>query len=128
MAGAARAGAVIYVSDLAVQIRFYQTLFNMSVLHRQADYGVLENEDIQLVLRTMPAPVAVSSPPALRQNCAIMLFFSVPSLAWAELKAADLGGELLAQQWSGPGFVMRRGVDPEGNVLQLREWQGNADE
>ena len=66
-----------------------------------------------------------------RRSCgkrgAIKLFFTVPSLAWAEAKAADLGGGLLPQQWTGPGFVVRNAFDPEGNILQLRELLGSPD-
>ncbi|MGL5287015.1 MAG: VOC family protein [Aeromonas sp.] len=132
MAGAARAGALIYVSDLARQIRFYQTLLGMQVLHHADDYAVLENADAQLVLHSIPAPyadkVVVHNPPQIRETSAIKLFFSVSSLAQAEVKAADLGGGLLPAQWSGPGFVMRNGFDPEGNVLQLREWLAESTE
>ena len=87
---------------------------------------VLENGDIQLLVHAIPEPyigqVVVTTPPALREQGAIKLFFTVPSLAWAEAKAADLGGGLLPQQWSGPGFVVRNAFDPEGNILQLREF------
>ncbi|KUE80253.1 hypothetical protein ATO46_03650 [Aeromonas schubertii] len=127
MAGAARAGALIYVADLARQAQFYQALLGMQVLHQDAQYAVLDNGDTQLVLHRMPAPyveqIVISVPPTLREQCAIKLFFSVPSLARAEVKVADLGGGMLPEQWSGAGFVVRNAFDPEGNLFQLRQWE-----
>ncbi|MFR9717818.1 glyoxalase/bleomycin resistance/dioxygenase family protein [Aeromonas diversa] len=130
MTKAARAGALIYVSDLGKQLHFYRTLLGMDVLHQDAEYAVLDHADAQLVLHVIPPAyadnVALTTPPTLREQCAIKLFFSVPSLARAEIMADDLGGGVLAQQWRGPGFVVRNAFDPEGNVLQLRQWLDDA--
>jgi predicted enzyme related to lactoylglutathione lyase len=35
-----------------------------------------------------------------------------------------LGGVLYAEQWQGPGFLVNNACDPEGNVFQVREFQG----
>ena len=130
MPGPARAGALIYARDLGLLTRFYRTVLQMMVCHQDGQLVVLENTDIQLLLHIIPAPysgqVVVTTPPELREQSAIKLFFTVPSLAWAEARAADLGGGLLPQQWSGSGFVVRNAFDPEGNVLQLREFFTSA--
>lgn len=128
MPGPARAGALIYAKDPGLLTHFYRTLLQMDLLSQDEQLVVLENGDFQLLLHTIPEPYAgqieVTQPPELRELSAIKLFFTVPSLAWAEAKAADLGGGLLPQQWSGPGFVLRNAFDPEGNILQLREFLG----
>lgn len=128
MPGPARAGALIYAKDPGLLTHFYRTLLQMDLLSQDEQLVVLENGDFQLLLHTIPEPyagqVVVTQPPELREHSAIKLFFTVPSLAWAEAKAADLGGGLLPQQWSGPGFVLRNAFDPEGNILQLREFLG----
>ena len=126
MPGPARAGALIYAREPGLLSHFYRTLLQMEIRSQSEQLIVLENCDIQLLVHAIPEPyigqVVVTTPPALREQGAIKLFFTVPSLAWAEAKAADLGGGLLPQQWSGPGFVVRNAFDPEGNILQLREF------
>lgn len=125
MPGPARAGALIHAKDLGRLTLFYRTLLQMEILSQDDGFVVMENHDIQLLLRAMPdaiaRDIAIEVPPRLREHGAIQLFFTVPSLAWAEAKAADLGGGVQQQQWSGPGFVLRNAFDPEGNILQLRE-------
>lgn len=126
MLGPARAGALIYAREPGLLSHFYRTLLQMEIRSQSEQLIVLENGDIQLLVHAIPEPyigqIVVTTPPALREQGAIKLFFTVPSLAWAEAKAADLGGGLLPQQWSGPGFVVRNAFDPEGNILQLREF------
>ncbi|MBW3804427.1 glyoxalase/bleomycin resistance/dioxygenase family protein [Aeromonas jandaei] len=131
MPGPARAGALIYAREPGLLSHFYRTLLQMEIRSQSEQLIVLENGDIQLLVHAIPEPyieqVVVTMPPALREQGAIKLFFTVPSLAWAEAKAADLGGGLLPQQWSGPGFVVRNAFDPEGNILQLREFLNAQD-
>lgn len=131
MPGPARAGALIYAKDLGLLTHFYRTLLQMVVCSQDEQLVVLENSDIQLLIHAIPEPyagqVVIKRPPELREEGAIKLFFTVSSLAWAEAKAADLGGGLLPQQWTGPGFVVRNAFDPEGNILQLRELLGSPD-
>ncbi|MGH1408012.1 MAG: glyoxalase/bleomycin resistance/dioxygenase family protein [Aeromonas sp.] len=131
MPGPARAGALIYAREPGLLSHFYRTLLQMEIRSQSEQLIVLENGDIQLLVHVIPEPyigqVVVTTPPALREQGAIKLFFTVPSLAWAEAKAADLGGGLLPQQWSGPGFVVRNAFDPEGNILQLREFLSAQD-
>ncbi|MGN5112453.1 VOC family protein [Aeromonas jandaei] len=131
MPGPARAGALIYAREPGLLSHFYRTLLQMEIRSQSEQLIVLENGDIQLLVHAIPesyiGQVVVTTPPALREQGAIKLFFTVPSLAWAEAKAADLGGGLLPQQWSGPGFVVRNAFDPEGNILQLREFLNAQD-
>ncbi|MCX7132522.1 VOC family protein [Aeromonas sp.] len=131
MPGPARAGALIYARDLGLLTHFYRTLLQMDIRSQDAAFVVMENDDIQLLIHAIPESIAcdinIQVPPILREQGAIKLFFTVPSLAWAEARAADLGGGLLPQQWPGPGFVLRNAFDPEGNILQLREFLSAPD-
>ncbi len=87
---------------------------------------VLESADIQLLVHWIPPPFAegivITSPPQRREDTALKFFFSVPSLAAARLAARAAGGEVFAENWQGPGFTVCNGMDPEGNVFQVREF------
>lgn len=94
-----------------------------------ADGGkvVLESAEFLLVVHAIPKEIAdsisIASPPELRTNVPIKLFFPVASLAEARDKAASLGGALYPsdKEWGGRGFRACDGYDPEGNIVQLRE-------
>lgn len=121
----ARAGLFVYAKDLARLATFYEALLGMTRVHATPEIVVLRSPDLQLVVHAMPAHVAaqveLAQPPVRREDAAYKFFHPVPSLAAAHATAASLGGEVLPEQWRGPGFVVRNAVDPEGNIFQLRE-------
>lgn len=125
MSGPPRAGLFIYAKDLARLAQFYQSLLGMTRAHETPDLVVLRSPELQITVNAMPAHVAaqveISSPPAKRDGAAYKFFFTVPSLAAASQAASSLGGEVLPEQWRGPGFVVSNAVDPEGNIFQVRE-------
>lgn len=125
MSGPARAGLFIYAKDLPRLARFYETLLGMTRTRATEDLVVLGSPDMQLTLHAMPSAIAaalsITVPPAKRDDAALKFFFTVASLAEAASKAPALGGEVLPEQWQGPGFRVRNAVDPEGNIFQLRE-------
>ena len=125
MSGPTRAGLFIYAKDLSRLAGFYESLLCMSCAHSAPDLVVLRSPDIQLTLHAIPAPIAasisISSPPEKREDAALKFFFTVPSIAEAAAKAPALGGEVLPEQWQGPGFRVCNVVDPEGNIFQVRE-------
>ena len=94
MPGPARAGALIYARDPGLLSHFYRTLLQMEIRSQSDELIVQENADIQLLLHAIPAPyaeqVVITTPPQLREQGAIKLFFTVPSLAWAEAKAISV--------------------------------------
>jgi predicted enzyme related to lactoylglutathione lyase len=126
----APAGAVIYARDLARLSDFYLRTLGMRLLHAEPGHQVIESDDMQLHMYAIPAHIAstfsISSPPQVREEQAIKLFFTVPSIADAAAVAASLGGAVSGPQSPGPGFRMRNGYDPEGNVFQLRERVADA--
>ncbi|WP_313951602.1 glyoxalase/bleomycin resistance/dioxygenase family protein [Accumulibacter sp.] len=125
MPGPAKAGALIYAKDLERLSHFYQTLLSMQVLCADREHHVIESADIQLVIHAIPPRIAarfsIATPPVPREEQSLKLFFTVPSLSGAETVAASLGGALFGQEYAGPGFKVRNGYDPEGNIFQVRE-------
>lgn len=123
--GPARAGQLIYALDLPRLAACYQALLGMRVLHADDDHQVLQSADAQLVLHAIPPAIAagirIATPPEAREDTAIKPFFTVASLAEAEAALLQHGGRWAAGEWLGPGFRCRNAVDPEGNVIQLRE-------
>lgn len=125
MTAPARAGAVLYAKDAAVLAEFYRQLLAAQQLHAEPAYFVLQSPDVQLVLHAIPEPIAstfvIASPPEPREDAAIKLFFTVPSIELARETAERFGGVVHGQAWEGDGFTACDAMDPEGNVFQLRE-------
>ncbi len=125
MPGPANAGLFVYAFDAVRLARFYETLLGLQRRHQNDELIVLENADIQLVVHAVPpaarAAAAPTTPPQPRWQSALKFFVTVPSLAAAQTTAQSLGGEVFAEQWAGPDFIVRNAMDPEGNVFHLRE-------
>lgn len=125
MPSPARAGALVYAKDMARLASFYRQMLGATTLHEDAEHAVLQSPDVQLVIHAIPAHIAssisVESPPEPREEQAIKLFFTVPSISWARATARAGGGEVHGQLWSGPGFTACNAIDPEGNIFQVRE-------
>lgn len=125
MSGPARAGLFIYAKEVERLARFYQSLLGMTRAHATAELVILRSPDLQVAIHPLPTAVAarveISVPPVPRDSAAYKFFHTVPSLARAAEVAASLGGEVLPEQWRGPGFVVCNAVDPEGNIFQVRE-------
>jgi len=122
-----KSGAVLFAKDLPRMAKFYEELLHLSVAVADRDKVVLESAEFLLVVHAVPPEVAesitITSPPELRTNVPIKLFFPVASLAEARAKASSLGGALYPshKEWGGRGFRACDGYDPEGNIVQLRE-------
>jgi predicted enzyme related to lactoylglutathione lyase len=125
MPGPARAGLFVYAKDLARLARFYEALLGMTRLHATDEMVVLESQDVQLIVHAIPPHIAatfeITTPPQRREDTALKFFFTVPTIAAARAQAPALGGEVMLQQWQGPGFVVCNACDPEGNIFQVRE-------
>lgn len=125
MTDTARAGALIYAKDLESLSAFYQGVLPVARVEAGPAHHVLTWPDFQLILHAIPPHIAetftISVPPVPREETALKLFFTVPSLAAAGDTAARLGGRLFDSGWEGPGFRARGGWDPEGNIFELRE-------
>ncbi|MEC8813751.1 MAG: glyoxalase/bleomycin resistance/dioxygenase family protein [Pseudomonadota bacterium] len=125
MSGPARAGLFVYAVDATRVARFYQNVVGMEILHEREDLIVLQSPDIQLLVHKIPAAIAngisIEVPPIRRENTALKFFFTVQSLDSARNSAGEYNGEISNETWDGPGFIACNGIDPEGNVFQIRE-------
>ena len=124
MPGPARAGAIVYAKQLDALSRFYQAVLGMQPLLQDDTHHVIENADAQLLIHAIPAGIAstieITVPPALREDQAIKLFFTVPSLSQAAAVAEPLGGGVFGPTYEVLGLHLRNAYDPEGNIFQLR--------
>lgn len=127
MSDHAKAGAVLYVTDVERVSAFYEAVAGLPVTHREADHIVLESPAFQLVVLSIPdriaATITIATPPVRRENTAIKPVFFIADIAAARIAAAQLGGELNPpeREWTFQGHRVCDGHDPEGNVLQFRE-------
>lgn len=126
MSGPARFGALIYAKDLLLLSDFYRQLLDMRLVKGNEEMHVLASADAQLLIHAIPEHIAstftISSPPVPREDAALKLFFSVPSMREAIATISRLGGSVWPEEWRGPGFNVRNAIDPEGNIFQIREF------
>lgn len=122
------AGAVIYAADLDCLAAFYVTALGFHERGRDSDHVVLEANGFQLVLLkrdvvTVTAADAESTPRPRRSECAIKPVFMVTRIADARAASATVGGVINAarHEWLFGEHRVCDGLDPEGNVVQLRE-------
>jgi predicted enzyme related to lactoylglutathione lyase len=124
MPGPARAGALVYAKALDRLSAFYQQVLGMRLLAADGHHHVIESADLQLVIHAIPphiaADIALTTPPQVREDQAIKLFFTVASLATAQAQIEALGGGVFGPVYPGPGFQARNAFDCEGNVFHLR--------
>lgn len=125
-------GAVLYVKNLARVQAFYQAVLSLEVESAEKDHVVLASPTFQLVVLAAPEQIAASieiqSPPRRRAETPIKLAFEVTSISTARAVARQHGGELLPpeREWNFHGYRVCDGHDPEGNVVQFRQYEGRS--
>jgi predicted enzyme related to lactoylglutathione lyase len=67
--------------------------------------------------------IDIATPPEPREDTPLKLVFGVEDIGRARLRAAELGGAVnaTAREWQFDGDTVCDGIDPEGNVFQLRQ-------
>ncbi|MGH2851473.1 MAG: glyoxalase/bleomycin resistance/dioxygenase family protein [Solirubrobacteraceae bacterium] len=121
------AAAVIYVLDLPRMRAFYEACAGLSEVEAAERFCVLASGDWSLSLVSMPATTAASTvvadPPQRREQAAVKLVFDVESLDEHESLVAASGGHVDSADaaWEFQGFRHLDCLDPEANVIQLRE-------
>ena len=120
------AGAIVYAKDVDRLARFYADVAGLELAHRASDHAVLESDSFELVVVAIPEPtasrIAIATPPTRRENTAFKLVFHVERLEDARAAALAAGGAIdpAGKEWSFQGLRTCDGIDPEGNVIQLR--------
>lgn len=132
MAATFHAGAVLYAKNLALVQAFYQAVLSLEIEHAEKNHVVLVSPTFQLVVLKIPEPIAssieIESPPRRRTETPIKLVFEVTSIAQARAVARLHNGELLPpeHEWNFHGYRVCDGQDPEGNVVQFRQYQSGS--
>jgi predicted enzyme related to lactoylglutathione lyase len=122
------AAAVVYVRDLRRMRDFYEACFGMSVLESGGDeYCVLASEDWSVSLVAVPATIAatwaITDPPERREETPVKLAFEVANIEELRAVITRTGGQAdpAGSAWDFRGFRHLDCLDPEGNVVQLRQ-------
>jgi predicted enzyme related to lactoylglutathione lyase len=122
------AAAVLYVKDLARMCSFYEgCFFLLAVQPIEDDVNVLISDDLELSLVAVPEEMAerifIATPAERRSDASIKLAFEVKSLEGIRPTVIAAGGQVDPPHsaWEFRGNRHLDCLDPEGNVVQLRE-------
>jgi predicted enzyme related to lactoylglutathione lyase len=121
-----QAGAVMYAKDVERIAQFYAALAGLTRATTAADHVVFGSSSFQLVVHRIPeflaASITITNPPLRRERTPIKLVLWVERIAPRRTMALALGGALdpVDTEWAFDGCRVCDGVDPEGNVFQLR--------
>lgn len=124
MPGPRAAGALIYAKEFQRLSAFYRDLLGMTKLTSDSRHQVIENADCQLIIHEIPLHIAntvtITTPPVPRDEAAIKLFFTVPSLEGVKETVRRNGGLMFGDVYEMKGLYVRNGYDCEGNIFHLR--------
>jgi catechol 2,3-dioxygenase-like lactoylglutathione lyase family enzyme len=114
------ATALLFVKDLDRMIAFYRDGVGLRVDERADGWAVLDAGGASLALHAIAAPIAarieIASPPKPRRDTPIKLVFETDDVAAARTHLAAHGAVMFEPR----GPTSCDGVDPEGNVFQVR--------
>jgi predicted enzyme related to lactoylglutathione lyase len=120
-------GAVLYVKHLERMRRFYGECFALRTAETTDAYCVLESDAWTLSLVLVPdeiaATIQLADPAYARDDVPVKLAFAVPSIDDLRVPLTKLGGQIDPQTapWEFRGLRHCDVIDPEGNIVQLRE-------
>lgn len=107
---------------------FYQHCFSMATVDsKPMEFCVLKSEDWELSLVCVPEAIkntiVIVDPPERRESTPVELAFDVANIEGLRRVVTDTGGQLgpTASAWEFRTFLHLDCLDPEGNVVQLRQ-------
>jgi predicted enzyme related to lactoylglutathione lyase len=121
------ASAVLYVKDLELMSGFYESCFAMTPQQASERFCVLASSDWELslvrVADHLAAAIVIAAPPIRREHSPIKLAFDVADLDRVGSLVVAAGGQIDPADavWQFHGRLHLDCLDPEGNVLQLRQ-------
>ena len=124
----AQNGCVLFAKNVESMTAFYQSVLNMDITEAGKSHTVLSNGSIELVIHGIPAKVAesivINAPPEQRNNAVFKPAFVVPSLDDVQRTAKAGGGGLKPKSaaWEIRGALVLDGWDPEGNIIQFKQF------
>jgi len=124
---AASIHAVVYAKEAARVALFYEQVLELVRIEETSSFVLLAGAAYELSVVAMPAHLAeqvwLQGPPAPREETPIKLSFLVPAIEARRQVVLTAGGSLKPAKaaWSWRGQLHLDGLDPEGNVFQLRQ-------
>jgi predicted enzyme related to lactoylglutathione lyase len=119
-------GAVIYAKDMNALVPFYLAL-GFQVVQADDSFTQLSTANSELTLIQAPQEIAanitLSAPAAARSETPVKLVFLVASIERTADEINRTGGRVDRGQhrWDFGEYFVQDAVDPEGNIIQLRE-------
>jgi predicted enzyme related to lactoylglutathione lyase len=115
---------VVFSIDVRRLAVFYESVLDAEPRDELSGDIRLVSERDEVLIHSIPKGVAkdiaITSPPAPRDNSALKPVFDVASLESALSSVEATGGVVTGRGFSLNGLVRRDVLDPDGNVLQLR--------
>ena len=129
-APAVNAGVMVYAKDAQCLKQFYAAVLQLADCPEQSEpehgFFVLQGAGLQVLIHAIPeayaADIEIQTPPVPREDSALKFFFQVHDLDHARDVAAECGGSVAEQVWEAACYRYCNGVDPEGNIFQLRQY------
>ncbi len=118
---------VLYAVDPIHVAPFYEAVAGFTRGESSAGYVLLqtgsEEIDIVRVSAEIAEGIVLSDPPEPREDNPIKPTFNVESIEAARAAAVGTGGEIypVEHEWEFRDHIVCNGVDPEGNVIQVRQ-------
>ena len=120
---------VVYAKDVERLASFYQSALALAIAEQARTFVVLHGQGFEVAIVAMPEAAAAAierrSPPVPLEDTPIKASFLLPSIEARRGAVTGAGGTLMPPEaaWTWRGQVHLDGVDPEGNVFQLRQPQ-----
>jgi predicted enzyme related to lactoylglutathione lyase len=127
MPEAASIHLVVYAKQAEAVARFYERILDLARVESASNFVLLAGIGYELSVVAMPEELALhvtlQSPPAPREETPLKISFLVPDIEALRHAVFSAGGSLKPSQaiWSWRGQLHLDGIDPEGNVFQLRQ-------
>ena len=123
-----RQSLVVYAKDKRRVSAFYRQALGLAAIEDESTHDLLRGPGIELVIHAIPqeyaAQISISNPPLVREETPLKPVFLVESLEAVRLAADSTGGSLQPTDsaWRYNGAIVLDGCDPEGNVVQFRQY------
>ena len=123
-----RQGLVVYAKDKRRVSHFYRQTLGLDAIEDESTHDLLRGPGIEVVIHAIPeeyaSQISIANPPQIREETPLKPVFLVQSLEAVRLAAEATGGSLQPahRAWRYNGAVVLDGCDPEGNVVQFRQY------
>jgi predicted enzyme related to lactoylglutathione lyase len=126
-------GLVIFAKNKKRVSAFYRETLGLAAVEEAASHDLLRGAGIELVIHAIPkryaAEIQITKPPQVREETPMKPTFVVPDLEAVRRAAKATGGALkpAEQAWQIRGASVLDGHDPEGNVVQFKQFGAATD-